>query len=58
MALANGNKISNKISLNLSKTKLIVFRPERNFTTLDLKIKGVISRQFQIPGLKNDKMLS
>lgn len=58
MAIANGNKISNKISLNLSKTKLIVFRPEINFITLDLKIKGVISRQFQIPGLKNDKMLS
>lgn len=58
MAIANGNKISNKISLNLSKTKLIVFRPEINFITLDLKIKGVISRQFQIPGLKNNKMLS
>lgn len=56
MAIANGNKISNKISLNLSKTKLIVFRPERNFITLDLKIKGVISKQFQIPGLKNNKM--
>lgn len=58
MAIANGNKISNKISLNLSKIKLIVFRPEINFITLDLKIKGVISRQFQIPGLKNNKMLS